>query len=153
MGWLVAAAMAVLALASLADAAGDRPAAEVEPRVAHHVRRATELAEHFEALLGDGCPRLATPEEWEGWVEGELDRVVLLVAHVEEAWEEAKTTPDDDVRRAAKVPGRRVRDAQPLVEKLRACAGENGAAFEPGVLWRRIEREVPRRRAEIALPR
>jgi hypothetical protein len=144
---------AVLAAAAPAIGGGDLPAAEVEPRVAHHVRLAGELADHFDALLGGACPRFATPQEWDAYVEREIESVVLMVAHVEEAWSEAKTTPDDDVRRAAKLPGRRLKAALPLADKLRACAESNGARLDAGGLWRRVEREVPRRRAEIALPR
>ena len=140
-------------LAGPALAGGDRPAAEVEPRVAFHVRHANQLADHFEELLGGACPRFATREEWDAYVEREFDRVVLMVAHVEEAWSEAKTTPDDDVRREAKAPGRRLKAALPLADKLQACAESNGARLDGGALWRRVEREVPRRRAEIALPR
>ncbi len=153
---LEATAMAAAALvlaAGPAVAAGDRPAAEVEPRVAFHVRQANALADHFDALLGGACPRFPTRDEWDAYVEREIDRVVLMVAHVEEAWSEAKTTPDDDVRREAKAPRRRVRAAIPLADKLHACAESNGARLDGGALWRRVEREVPRRRAEIALPR
>jgi hypothetical protein len=46
-----------------------------------------------------------------------------------------------------------VKDPRPLLEKLQACAEENGAELDAGTLWRRVEREVPRRRAEIALPK
>ena len=39
-----------------------------------------------------------------------------------------------------------------LIDKLTACAETNGAAFSPLGVWRRVERDVPRRQAEIALP-
>jgi hypothetical protein len=81
-----------------------------------------------------------------------VERVVLLVAHLDEAWSEAKRTSDKDVRRAAKAPRAQVSHAQSLVTKLQTCAGDAGAKLEPRVVWRRIEQEVPRRRAEIALP-
>lgn len=154
--WLTTAAAtvgALLAVAAPAIAGGNLPAAEVEPRVAHHVREATYLADHFETLVTADCPRFASREEWDAYVEREVDRVVRLVAHLEEAWAEAKTTPDDDVRRRAKAPRRRIKDALPLADKLQACAESNGARLDGAELWQHVEREVPRRRAEIAIPR
>jgi len=57
------------------------------------------------------------------------------------------------VRREAKAPRRRVDQARALFDKLSACAESNGAApFSQMAVWRRIEREVPQRQAEIALP-
>src|SRR5213594_1834581 len=82
----------------------------------------------------------------------EAEQVVLLVAHLEEAWSEAKRTSDKDVRRAAKAPRAQVSRAQNLVTKLQTCMGDGGASLESRVIWRRVEQEVPRRRAEIALP-
>lgn len=89
--------------------------------------------------------------ERRAYVDGEVERVVLLVAHLEEAWSEAKRTSDKDVRRAAKAPRTQVGQAQSLVTKLQTCMGD-GASLEPRTIWRRVEQEVPRRRAEIALP-
>jgi hypothetical protein len=77
---------------------------------------------------------------------------VLLVAHLEQAWIEAKRTPDDEIRRAAKAPRRRVDQMHQLVHKLTTCAEANGTSFAPHALWHRVERDVPRRQAEIALP-
>ncbi len=134
-------------------AGGDLPASAVGPRVAHHVRLASALADRLEPLLDGVCPRFASPGEWEAFVEREIDDAVLLVAHVEEAWSEAKTTPDDDVRRAGKAPGRRLRAAVKYADKLQACAESNGSRLDTGGLWQRIELAVARRRAEIALPR
>jgi hypothetical protein len=45
-----------------------------------------------------------------------------------------------------------VDQARTLLEKLQGCAEGNGAQISQGSLWRRIEREVPQRQAEIALP-
>jgi len=56
------------------------------------------------------------------------------------------------MRRSAKAPRARVSEAQSLVATRQTCAGDDGATLEPRAIWRRIEREVPRRRAEIALP-
>jgi len=77
---------------------------------------------------------------------------VLLVAHLEEAWSEAKRTSDKEVRRAAKAPRAQVGQAQSLVTKLQSCVSGDGVSLEPRAVWRRVEQEVPRRRAEIALP-
>jgi hypothetical protein len=78
--------------------------------------------------------------------------VVLLMAHIEQAWMEAKQTGDDDVRRHAKTPRRQKDRAHTLLDKMQRCASDNGADFSPMTLWQRIEREVPQRRSEIALP-
>ena len=133
-------------------ASDGRPPDEVRPRVDHHLRHVEDLAQHFESVLATACPRFATGAEWEHYLDGEVERVVLLVAHVEQAWVEAKTTGDDDVRRVAKAPRRRVEQARVLLDKLSTCASDNGATLNQLALWRRIEREVPRRQAEIALP-
>src|SRR5512145_1292588 len=117
--------MLVVALVTLAATPAlpdERPADVVWPRVAHHLDEASRLATHFEGVLRESCPRFASPAEWDTYLDGELQRVVLLVAHVEQAWVEAKMTADDDVRRAAKAPRRRVQEARGLVDKLAGCA-------------------------------
>ena len=133
-------------------AAGTKPAAEVLPRVEYHLGHIDELAHHFEGVLRSPCPRFATPDEWKSYFDGEVERVVLLVAHVEQAWVEAKATGDDDVRRAAKAPRKRLEEARTLLDKLQQCAGDNGTSFSQMGVWRRIEREVPQRQAEITQP-
>ena len=65
----------------------------------------------------------------------------------------AKTTGDDVVRQAAKAPRKRLGEARPLLSKLQTCAENNGATLSVASVWHRIDREVPRRQAEIALPR
>ena len=150
--------LAVPALAAGAKSAAevqprvDKPAAEVRPRVDHHLKQVDDLAQHFESVLSQPCPRFASPGGWQAYFDGEVDRVVLLWAHVEQAWLEAKETGDDDVRRAAKAPRRRLEDARALLDKLQTCAADNGASFSQGTVWRKIEREVPKRQAEIAVP-
>ena len=129
-----------------------RPAEEARARMEHHLREVGQLAEHFEDVMSRDCPRFTSPGEWHAYLDGEIDRVVLLVAHLERAWIEAKRTGDDDVRRAAKAPRKRVDEARALVDKLAGCADGNGAELSPMEVWRRIERAVPRRQAEIALP-
>ena len=150
---IVVVATLALAAAALAGAADREPAAEIQPRVDHHIREAMVLAQHFEVLVGAECPRFPNVGEWNAYVEGEVDRMLLLAAHVEQAWVEAKRTGDDDVRRAAKAPRRRLDDAPQIIEKFTACAQDNGATFSAGLVYRRIERELPNRQAEIALPR
>jgi len=103
-------------------------------------------------VLANDCPRFDSTVERRAFVDGEVERVVLLVAHLEEAWSEAKRTSDKDVRRAAKAPRAQAGQAQSLVTKLQTCMGDDGASLEPQAIWRRVEQEVPRRRAEIALP-
>jgi hypothetical protein len=103
-------------------------------------------------VIADDCPRFASTAEQRAYIDGEVDWVVLLVAHLDEAWSEAKHTSDKDVRRAAKAPRAQLGQAQSLIRKLQTCMGDGGASLEPRAIWRRVEQEVPRRRAEIALP-
>jgi hypothetical protein len=149
---LVLVVLALLA-AGPARAAGDRPPEEVRPRVEYHVRHTADLASHFESILQADCPRFPSSRQWNAYVDSEVDRMVLLMAHLEQAWEEAKTTGDDDVRRAAKAPRHRINEARALVDKISKCAQMNGTELPVAAIWQRIQREVPRRQAEIALPR
>jgi hypothetical protein len=146
-------ALAAFALAA-ALAAPAPAAAPVEPRarVAHHLQEAAQITRHFEDVLGGECQRFATKTEWKHYFDGEVDRIVLLLAHLEQAWVEAKRTGDDDLRRTAKAPRQRSQQARALVDKLQTCADQHGAGFTPVMIWWRIEREVPKRQAEIALP-
>ena len=143
-----------LLLALPAPSAGDgrRPADEARPRVEHHLREVEHLVQHFEDVMARACPRFETAAGWNAYLDDEIEQVVLLLAHLEQAWVEAKLTSDDDVRRAAKAPRRQRGRVQPLFEKLQGCANGHGARLEPGQVWRRVEQEVPRRQAEIALP-
>lgn len=141
--------------ALIAPAAGREPQRPVEvarARMEHHLREVHDLTDHFERVLARECPRFATSQEWGAYLDGEIDRVVLLMAHLEQAWIEAKHTGDDEVRRTAKAPRRRVERAHALLDKLSGCAQDHGAPLSPGAVRRRIERELPRRQAEIALP-
>lgn len=148
---LIVLAVAFIIVAPGAVAA-DRTPEAARVRVDHHLREVHEIASHFEGVLAHECARFASPAEWNAYFEGEIERVVLLLAHVEQAWTEAKQTGDDDVRRYAKTPRKQVDRARTLLDKLQACANDNGAGFSPMALWRRIEREVPQRQVEIALP-
>jgi len=151
MRWLTGLiALQALGLAAISSA-GDRTAEEARPRVEHHLLEADQIVRHFESVLAEDCPRFDSAVERRAYVDGEVERVVLLVAHLEEAWSEAKRTSDKDVRRAAKAPRAQVGQAQSQVTKLQICMGD-GASLEPRAIWRRVEQEVPRRRAEIALP-
>ena len=141
----------VLGLAAVATA-GDRTADEARPRVEHHLLEVEQIARHFEGVIAEECPRFDTATQRRAYIDGEVDRVVLLVAHLEEAWSEAKRTSDKEVRRAAKAPRDQVGQAQSLVTKLQSCVSGDGVSLEPRAVWQRVEREVPRRRAEIALP-
>jgi hypothetical protein len=129
-----------------------RSPADVRGRVEHHVREANRLAASFEAVLAGGCPRTG-PAEWQAFLDGEVERLGRLVAHVEEAWAEARTSPDDEIRRLAKAPRRRLQEVRALATKLEACARANGTAFDALAVWRQVQQEIARRRAEIALPR
>ncbi|HMH49345.1 MAG TPA: hypothetical protein VK548_03865 [Candidatus Acidoferrum sp.] len=129
------------------------PAAEIQPRVDHHIREVGVLIEHFETFVAGECPRFSTTADWETYAESEIDRMLLLAAHAEQAWVEAKRTGDDDVRRAAKAPRRRLDEAPRILNKLSACAEGNGVTLAPGSVYRRLERDLPRRQSEISLPR
>ena len=132
---------------------GDRAPEEAQARVDHHLRQAEPLVRHFEGLRAGGCPRFATPVEWSAYLDGEVDRLVLLLAHLGEAWTEARQTGDDDVRRSAKAPRKRHQeDAVDLFRAVQACAAEHGVPVPTDALRERIERELPLRRAEVALP-
>ncbi|MBI1734824.1 MAG: hypothetical protein HYR51_06600 [Candidatus Rokubacteria bacterium] len=144
-------AVLLVALASAASAAS--VPADPKGRVAHHLREVEGLARHFEGVLAGDCPPVTSAPQWKEYVDGEVDRVVLLLAHLEQAWIEAKRTDDDDLRRTAKAPRQRADQARALVDKLQDCAGSAGQSLAPLALWRRIERELPKRQADIALPR
>ena len=148
--------LSIFALTSLTLAltagAGHRSAEEARPRIEHHLEQVDLLSKHFADLLKQDCQRFDRPDQWRTFLDGELDRATLLMAHLEQAWVEAKHTGDKDLRRAAKAPRAQVDRAQRLVTKLQACAGDNGTTFDASEAWRRVERNVPRRQAEIALP-
>jgi hypothetical protein len=152
MGRLIVTAVLTAALAVPAAAAGFKSPDEVRPRVDHHLQQVETLAQHLETVMTGACPRFASPAQWDRYLDGEVDHVVLLMAHVEQAWVEAKTTGDDDVRRVAKAPRKRLEQARALLGKFSTCADANGSSLNQLGLWRRIEREVPLRQAEIALP-
>jgi hypothetical protein len=149
---VVLAAVLTVVVTGPVSASGVKSAEEVRPRVDHHLKEVETLAQHFESVLSADCPRFASSAEWDQYLDGEVQRVVLLMAHVEQAWVEAKTTGDDDVRRVAKAPRKRVEQARTLLSKLSGCADANGSSLNQLGLWRRIEREVPRRQVDIALP-
>jgi len=140
-------------VSGLAPVAAGRAPIEPRARVEHHLHQAEELTKHFESVLNGDCPRFATPDRWNHYLDDQIDRIVSLVAHLEQAWAEAKHTTDDELRRIARLPRQRGDQGPLLIDKLANCATENGVAFDPQSAWRRIEREVPRRRAEITLPR
>jgi hypothetical protein len=140
------------ALAAPASARDERSPEDARARMEHHLKEVNRLARHFDGVLTDDCPKFPSRREWATYLDGEIDQVVLLVAHLEQAWYEATRTGDDDVRRTAKAPRKRMDQARALMDKLQGCAEDNGAAFSAMAVWRRIEREVPQKQTEIALP-
>jgi hypothetical protein len=152
LGRLLTSLIAVALAAGPAVGGGDLSPDEARVRVTHHLQQADALARQFERVVGDDCPRFATRAEWNGYVDDTVDRVILLAAHIEQAWVEAKRTGDDEVRREAKMPRKRLDQARLLVEKLQGCADNHGTGLPTAALMRRIERDVPLRQAEIALP-
>ena len=149
---VLACAVALALLAPIVTAAVEAVPAEPRERVAYHVQEAEQIAQHFEGVMAKDCPRFSSKEEWRSYFDGEVDRVVLMMAHLEQAWIEAKRTHDDDIRRAAKAPRKHVEEARALLGKLEGCARDNGTSFVPFEVFRKIEREVPKRQAQIALP-
>jgi hypothetical protein len=146
--------VAMLTLVAAVPAHANREAAaDIRPRVDHHVREVGLLVQHFETFVAAECPRFGTVAEWNAYAEGEIDRMLLLAAHVEQAWVEAKRTGDDDVRRAAKAPRRRLDEAPQILTKLSTCAHDNGVDLSPAMVYRRIERDLSRRQSDIVLPR
>src|SRR5436190_24014990 len=132
-------ALVVLLLALLAVPAwarDERTPEEARTRMEHHLKEVNRLAQHFDGVMGTDCPRFASRREWSAYLDGEIDQVVLLVAHLEQAWYEATRTGDDDVRRTAKAPRRRLEQARSLLDKLQGCAQSNGASFSPASVWR-----------------
>ena len=144
--------LVLIALTTPAWARDERPPEEARVRMEHHLNEATRIAQHFDGVMNADCPRFGSRQEWTTYLDGEIDQVVLLVAHLEQAWYEATRTGDDDVRRAAKAPRKRLDQARALLDKLQGCAEGNGATFSSMAVWRRIEREVPQKQTEIALP-
>ncbi len=142
----------VAALVLLPGAASAGAPDGARARVDHHLRQAESLMQRVAALLARDCPRFATPAEWDAYLAAEVDTVILLMAHLQEAWREAKTTEDNEVRQAAKAPRRRAGEGRPLLEKLQACAEQNGSSVSAFGLYWRIRQEVPKRQALIALP-
>jgi hypothetical protein len=126
---------------------------QARARVDHHLREVDQIIRHFQEVVTADCPRFQSRGEWRQYFDGEVERMTLLLAHLEQAWIEAKTVGDDGVRRAAKAPRRRVEEARVVLEKLQGCAAGNGASFSPLSVWAKIEREAPRRQEAITLPR
>ena len=149
------AALVLFLLATVAAPAwgrNERSPDEARARMEIHLKEVNRLAQHFDGVMGTDCPRFGSRGEWSAYLDGEIDQVVLLVAHLEQAWYEATRTGDDDVRRTAKAPRKRMDQARALLDKLQGCAEGYGAPFSTMSVWRRIEREVPQRQTEIALP-
>ncbi len=148
---LIAACLCAVAQVSVAGPV-ERSLPEARARVEHHLHEVEVVAGRLGTVLSEPCTRFPTRDEWTHFQEAQLDDVVLLLAHLEQAWIEAKAGRDAALRREAKAPKRRTADGQRFVEKFQTCAAENDASFDPFELWRRIEREIPPRQAEIALP-
>jgi hypothetical protein len=126
---------------------------EARARVDYHLREVDQIARHFQGVVNADCPRFSSRGEWRQYFDIEVERMTLLLAHLEQAWVEAKQVGDDGVRRAAKAPRRRIEEARVVLEKLQTCAADNGASFSPLSVWSRIEREAPKRQEAIVLPR
>ena len=145
---------ACLAVVTPAASAGPaiRSVAEARVRVDHHLQEVDAVASRLDAVLAEPCPDFSTPAEWKQFQEARINDVVLLMAHLEQAWIEAKAVKDDELRREAKAPRQRIAEGRQLVEKLQTCAARNHTSIDPLGVWLRIEREVPHRQAVIALP-
>jgi len=139
-------------LVAPAWARDERSPEDARVRMEHHLKEVNRLAQHFDGVLTGECPKFPSRRDWTAYLDGEIDQVVLLMAHLEQAWYEATRTGDDDVRRTAKAPRKKMDQARALMDKLHGCAEDNGSSFSTMAVWRRIEREVPQKQTEIALP-
>src|SRR6185295_5296773 len=89
------AAVVLLVLATVAAPAwarDERPPDEARARMEVHLKEVNRLAQHFDGVMATDCPHFGSPREWSAYFDGEIDRVVLLVAHLEQAWYEATRT-------------------------------------------------------------
>ena len=98
----------LVVLATAVSARDERPPDEARARMEHHLKEVNRLAAHFDGMMSAECPHFASSREWSTYFDGEIEQVVLLVAHLEQAWYEATRTGDDDVRRTAKAPRKRL---------------------------------------------
>jgi hypothetical protein len=128
------------------------PPADPRARIEHHLARVHDLADHFEAVLALDCPRFDDPLQWQRYVDAEIDRAVLLAAHLREASAEARRAGSHELRELARSARHRFRDGRALYRKLNACARANGGSLGLLALYRRMEADLPGRQAEIALP-
>jgi hypothetical protein len=135
------------------DAAPPPVRLSARDRVEFHLERIRNLAAHFQRRLVEPCPRFPTPAEWDAFLDAEVGQAVLLAAHIKEAGTIARRSREEDLIRAVDVPQARGQEARGLAEKVEACARDNGATVDLMKIARRVQRELPRRRAEIRLPR
>src|SRR5262249_61550643 len=84
-----------LALVGLFATSGAAEApTDVRARVDYHVRQATELAEHFDDVIKNDCPRFGSSGEWQADVDDEVSRMGLMAGHGEQGGVGGKTTGD-----------------------------------------------------------
>lgn len=150
--------VAGLALA-LPSAAAEGPAApegsaarRAEARLAFHLARAEALREALAPDVYGPCRRFESPAAWNRYLAGLVDQGITFVAHLEEAWREAKRADDPALRARVKAARRRMLVGDPvrLVRKLVSCAARNGSPLDLWTLWTRAAAEEPRRRGEVA---
>jgi hypothetical protein len=122
-------------------------------RVEFHLERVRALTDHFQRWLAEPCPRFATRSEWDEFLDAEIGQAVLLAAHLREASTIARRSREEDLIRAAQAPEGRFPEARGMADKVEACARDNGATVDIMRIVRRVQRELPQRRAEIRLPR
>jgi hypothetical protein len=145
-------AVVLIAVSTTIAGAAERSVPEARQRVAHHLREVEAVAARLGVVLAEPCPRFQSHAEWDQYEDARVEDVVLLLAHLKQALAEAKTVKDEELRREARAPRSRAEEARRLVAKLQGCAVMNDAALDLVGIMRRIEEEVPRRRAEIKLP-
>ncbi len=142
--------MALLA----APAAGlpDTAARQAEERVAFHLARAEALHDALAPLVYGPCQHFPTRAAWENYLATHVDQGVTFSAHLDEAWLEAKTVHDPELKARVKAARRRMLVGNPiqLIGKLVSCAWQNDSPLDAWGLWRRASREATRRRQEVA---
>src|SRR5262245_30780335 len=84
-------ALQVLGLA-VAVSAGDETAHEAGRMIELQLHAADQMVRNFACVISEDCRRFDSVATRRAYSDGEVDRVVLLVAQLEVAWSEAKRT-------------------------------------------------------------
>ncbi len=139
-------------LAAPAAGLANTPASQAEERVAFHLARAEAIHDVLAPLVNGPCQRFPTRTAWDSYLATHVDQGVTFSAHLDEAWLDAKTAGDPELKAQVKSARRRMLVGNPvqLIGKLLNCAWQNGAPLDAWGLWRRASAQATRRRQEVA---